>query len=182
MSESGETGRGGARDWREIRRLYEETAMSVAAIRERFGLSIHELRRRRVAEGWEKRPAAVERLPLAQCSPVRPPQVRERLLRLVHDGLKAFGEGEAYDPDHARALLTLARTWTVMHRAQTRSRRTRTAAPAHKPAGEVTENKNNNGGPDPDNDIDLLRAEIARRIVRIREEAGLEGASAGVGG
>ena len=160
------------RDWGEIRRLYEETPMSVAAIRERFGLSEFQLRQRREAELWAPRPPIDKTGDSTKYALTRA-HVRRRLVRLIHDGLQAFDTGAAYDVEHARALLALARTWGVMQRDSGRTRRIPAPARSKGAAATPNENKNNDGGPDLYDDPVRLRALIAGRIRRIREDAGL---------
>lgn len=150
-------------DWEAVRRAYELSGESVAAIQRRFGVTPSQLRRRRVGEGWTTRPAVATPGPQQGRKPIGEESLDFRLNRLLTVGLamleKRIGE-EGMTETNARTLTELARAQEI----RMRSMRTHKAAKAR-------EKKNKNAGQHFRDDPAWLLAEINRRLDRLTEEA-----------
>lgn len=166
-------------DWARVRLLYEAMDVSVAQIRRDFGLTEHELRKRRVAEGWRTRPACLQPGPLQGRNDSTPHRMRLRLARVIDTEIgrlaqRFIGKGDLEQGD-ARLLTELARA--VAHLGQMRDTDRRpvkgggdTPARDGRPTA-----KKNNAGPEPTADIAELRAELKRRLARLRAAGQLGG-------
>jgi len=104
-----------------VRRAYELSGESVAAIRERFGLTVSELRSRRIAEGWTARPAVAEKSRLPYRKALGPELLELRLNKLMTTGVamleKRLAE-EGLTEANARTLTELVRAQEMRMRSK----------------------------------------------------------------
>ena len=158
-------------DWQAVRRAYELSGDTVASIRARFGLSVHDLRQRRVAERWTARPQVARTGPLPM--PLRRlavgcEAIEFRLNRLLSLGIalleKRLAEEGLTDAN--------ARTLTELCRAEESRMRT-----IRQKTGKTRETKNHDAGYDFRDDPAWLDAEIRRRIERLTRAQEAQGAS-----
>lgn len=161
-------------DWAAVRRAYEMTGETIREICARFRVSPRTLTRQRRREGWTPR-AQIARPPPRLGARMLAPETQElRLTRLVAMGtglLEKKVAEEGMTEANARTLFELCRAQEI------RMRTTRTEK-----AAKARETKKDNGGPDFRDDPAWLRAELERRILKIRKAAGLEGAAGGSDG
>ena len=156
-------------DWEEVRRVYELSGERVGAIRERFGLTEYQFRRRRTLGGWTARPQVAEPGALQGCKPVGAEALDFRLNRLVAIGTSML-ERKVADEGMTEAN---ARTLKELCRAQeTRMRSTR-----NEKAAKAREKKSTDDGHDFRDDPAWLRAEINRRLDRLFDPGAMGGAS-----
>jgi len=163
-------------DWAAVRAAYEDGGEPVKAIRARFGISEWEMRVRREAEGWQVRrrlfPVA-ERLPTLRT-------LHRRIAWLIGDSidkLQARIADEGFNADTARLLAGLCRAQETAMRA-TRTPKSKTT----KTGGQAREAKHHDGadrtGADDlaarAADLARKRADLKKRVLRIRRELGLE--------
>ncbi len=159
-------------DWEEVRHLYELTDVPTVDILRNFGLTPSQLRWRREREEWAARdPAAEKRQPGHA-----PARLRARLLLLHSTLLKRLerqaARHDAFDENEARALALMCGALSDLSEVTMKKEIERETTANVKPGRE----KNKNGGSDPDKeDTAWLRAELKKRIHRIRVAAGLEG-------
>jgi hypothetical protein len=160
-------------DWAEVRRLYEAREESVPVICERFGLTRHELRKRREAEEWDTRNAVATLLP-GQRASTEPRRLARRLARVVSIEIARMEElalAGGLGEDDVRRLPELARA--VEHIMRQRTKR------AGHSAGRE---KKSDDRPVQAFDPVRARAEVAQSIDRLMEAAGLAGDARGDAG
>lgn len=167
-------------DWARVRALYEAGDVAVSRILTDFGLKARQLRNRRVAEGWATRPSAAPPGPAQGRRPPIPEAMKKRLAGLVAAEIARLErlviKGEGLGDANVRLVLQLLRTVDQMSTDKF-SRDTKSkadgkasgndAAEAGAPANGLTKKKNN-AGFQPTDDIAALRAELERRIARLR--------------
>ena len=155
-------------DWAEVRKAYEFSEETVPYIRKRFGLTIHGLRSRRIAEGWTARPlvAVPLRLPKRGMSVDEAIELKlNRMLAVASAMLEKRLADEGATEVNARTLVELCRAEEL----RMRSTKHRTA--------KTRETKNADAGSDFRDDPAWLRAELERRLAHLREEEGDRGAA-----
>ena len=158
-------------DWGAVRRAYELSGEAVSAIRARFGLTPHQLRVVRVAEGWATRPAVARPGPLQGRKAVGSEALASRLSRLLAIGIAMLEmriAEEGMTDQNARTLTELCRAEEI----RMRSTRAKTA--------KSRETKIDDAGLEAADDA-WYRAELKKRIHRVRA-AHAEGRGAGRGG
>ncbi len=160
-------------DWEAVRHLYELTDLPTVDILRNFGLTPSALRWRREREEWAARDAAAEKRQPGHA----PARLRARLLLLHSTMLKRLerqaARGGAFDEGEARALALMCGALRDLSEV-TMSKQGRTETSAIVKASR--EKKTKDGGRDSDEeDTAWLRAELKKRILRIRTAAGLGG-------
>ena len=142
-------------DWDEVRRAYELTNETVPAIRKRFGLSVHDLRARRIAEAWTARPPIAQPGKLPRRVPAGADALQLKLNKLLVVGVAMLEKrlaDEGMTEGNARTLTELCRAEEI----RMRSKRNEKAAKAR-------ETKKHDAGYDFRDDPAWLDAEIDRR-------------------
>ncbi len=153
-------------DWEEVRRAYELSGESVAAIQERFRLTKHQLTKRRIAEAWTTRPPIAKRSALPPRRQVGAEALELKLNKLLVTGIAMLAKRlaeEGLTDQNARALTELCRAEEI----RMRSTRTRTA--------KAREMKKHDAGYDFRDDPACLDAEINRRLDRLNTAGGAGG-------
>jgi hypothetical protein len=153
-------------DWDEVRRAYELSNETVPSIRKRFGLSVHDLSSRRIAEGWATRPPIAEPGRLPRRKAVGVDVLELKLNKLLVVGIAMLEKrlaDEGMTDQNARTLTELCRAEEI----RMRSTRTRTA--------KARETKKHDAATDFRDDPAWLDAEIDRRLARLAA-SGADGA------
>ncbi len=150
-------------DWAELRLDYEAGELTIPKLCEKYGLKTSQLRNAQERGGWVKRPRiGVAPLREGKNGPVERLAWRLRrsvvaqLVRL--DARRGGGEVEA----DARALSELIRGWSFLAMSDRKDRQDK--------AGHNNK-KNNDAGRHPSLEPDFLRAELKRRLDRLRDGA-----------
>ncbi|MGB5949011.1 MAG: hypothetical protein WBG82_06795 [Parvibaculum sp.] len=162
--------RGKAREWAEIRRAYEDLSIPVALTAAKAGMTPQKLVRHAANEGWRKRTARTNGAEAAEAVPtaaersgqnLRPTKLVARLRQLIAREIEAI-EGEstarrdaAEKERDARRLSSLVRSLEKLNDIRTASRSKRAKE----------QDKQEEDG-------DALRAELHRRLARLRAEEG----------
>ena len=147
----------------EARLDYEAGELSIPKLCEKYGLKRSQLRTVREQGGWVNRPAVA--VPRARAGAVGPiEQLLERLRRsLIVQLIRLDARSAGEDPEaQARALTELIRggSHLVMTERKAKTDKAAEAGP---------NKKNNDAGRHPSLDPDYLRAELKRRLDRLRE-------------
>lgn len=166
---------GKAREWAEIRRDYEDLSIPVALTAAKAGMTPQKLVRHAANEGWRKRTARANATETAKAGPIaaerngenlRPTKLVARLKRLIAREIEAI-EGEstarrdaAEKERDARRLSSLVRSLEKLNDIRTASR-----------------SKRAKGQDKREEDGDALRAELHRRLARLRAGEGENGIS-----
>jgi len=146
-------------DWEAVRVAYELSGERITAIRERFGLTAHQLRARRTAEGWTAREQIATPPKLPYRKPLGADALELKLNRLVVVGIAMLEKrlaDEGLTDQNARMLCELCRAQEI----RMRSTRTRT--------GKARETKKHDGARDFRDDPAWVDAELRRRLERLR--------------
>ncbi len=159
--------------------LYDAGVAPLSEIQKLLGMSAGQFRRFREREGWPLRPAACVRKDAPAAAVERPQaQASGNLIARLEDAVeREFARAEAaLEKQTPKSMETTARTLATLVRTLAELKRMRSEAQNTLRQGTLREehDTDDGGAPEPPRELAELRAELARRLERLRGQGPTE--------